>query len=617
MSVEELCAKQSGAFKLQDHQRFLKSKLKSIDRLLLFHGIGSGKTCSSISLAAAAHQQQQKKKNKTVVVLPASLKGNFVKELNGPCGDIQAIDKFNKHFDIMSYQGFVKRYRNKDLKLNNTLVIVDEVQNIVSETGDMYGVFMDAFQKMKGSKLVCLSATPMFDKPVEIALLGNMLLTKEEYDRFHLPTVPKDFARIVQENPRLLYLFFKNKVSYFRGADPRAYPEKFEHRVDCVMSDFQRQVYFESIGHLDITNVEKVLQRAFLIAPRQTSNMVLPNGNVGKLRAKDIEKGSFDLKKYSTKFHKCIQNIARSPGPVFVYSNFVSSAGTDAFALVLSKLYGYQAFDVNAAKNNKKKAPVFGVFRANTPEYNTKLLKAYNSPENRDGSRVRVILGSPTMKEGISLLRTRQIHLLDPYWNRSRTEQIMGRGVRFCCHADLPEDERKVDVFHYYAIPSEKDIGLSVDLRILQLSSEKSRKINILETILKETSVDCERFKHRNEPPELFCFNHAMVSDDDRRTAMPNSVNNSNNSNVNASVMPRKRSTDDGRKTKTSSRPMQFESTTSATAGGGKKKRGVRSSCPVQRRANELTGDCPESHPYKRDNKKGDPCCYKRKPKSN
>lgn len=619
MSVEELCAKQSGAFKLQDHQRFLKSKLKSIDRLLLFHGIGSGKTCSSISLAAAAHQQQQKKKNKTVVVLPASLKGNFVKELNGPCGDIQAIDRFSKHFDIMSYQGFVKRYRNKDLKLNNTLVIVDEVQNIVSETGDMYGVFMDAFQKMKGSKLVCLSATPMFDKPVEIALLGNMLLTKEEYDRFHLPTVPKDFARIVQENPRLLYLFFKNKVSYFRGADPRAYPDKIEHRVDCVMSDFQRQVYFESIGHLDITNVEKVLQRAFLIAPRQTSNMVLPNGNVGKLRAKDVENGSFDLKKYSTKFHKCIQNIASSPGPVFVYSNFVSSAGTDAFALVLSKLYGYQPFDVNSNNSKtKNKGSVFGVFRANTPEYNTKLLKAYNSPENRDGSRVRVILGSPTMKEGISLLRTRQIHLLDPYWNRSRTEQIMGRGVRFCSHADLPEDERKVDVFHYYAVPSQKDSGLSVDLRILQLSNDKIRKINLIETILKETAIDCERFKGRNEPPELFCFNHDLVSDEERAQVLNRPKNNTpknnevnkvnNNGNVSllvdvrppAVVVP-----------KPKQKPMKFG--TSSQQQQQQKKKRTRSSCPVPRRPNELN-ECPETSPHLRKNKKGDLCCYKRPP---
>ena len=266
---DQLCAKRNGAFQLQEHQHFLKQTLRKIDRLLLFHGIGSGKTCSSISLAAAAYESKTFKiRNKIVVVLPASLKSNFMKELNGPCGEqVEQAVRFKKRFDVMSYQGFVKRYRNKDIKLNHTLVIVDEVQNVVSETGEMYKVFLEAFQKMRGSKLVCLSATPMFDKPVEIALLGNMLVKNK--DDYQLPTVPVEFGRLLKTNPTLLYHFFKDKISYFRGADPRAYPVKVEHRVDCVMSPFQLQVYLESIGHLDITDIEKVLQRAFLIAPRQ------------------------------------------------------------------------------------------------------------------------------------------------------------------------------------------------------------------------------------------------------------------------------------------------------------------------------------------------------------
>lgn len=628
---DQLCKRSEGAFQLQEHQLFLKSKLKDIDRLLLFHGIGSGKTCSSISLAAAAYEAKRKgaRRNKIVVVLPASLKSNFTKELNGPCGDQVTGTKkeqqnFKQTFDVMSYQGFVKRYRKKDLKLNNTLVIVDEVQNVVSETGDMYDVFMDAFRRMKGSKLVCLSATPMFDKPVEIALLGNMLRREDDPK---LPTVPAEFARLVQANPRALYHFFKNKVSYFRGADPRAYPTKVEHRVDCVMSPFQRQVYLESIGHLDITDVEKVLQRAFLIAPRQTSNLVLPNGNVGKLKTTEVGP-DFDVKKHSTKFYKCVQNIRQSPGPVFVYSNFVSSSGIDAFVTILSKVYGYKPLQVKkdtkvanlllSKNNNKDPVHRFGVFRASTPEENAKMLKVYNSPENRDGSLLKVIVGSPTMKEGISLLRTRQIHVLDPYWNRSRTEQIMGRGVRFCSHADLPIAERRVDVFHYYAVPSEKDVGLSVDLRILQLSNEKSRKINLIETILKETAVDCERFKHRNEPPDLFCFNHALVSESEMQSAAALSSNNNKNNNVpastNVNVSINKPPAVVVTKPKPKPKPMQFGGTSGGGSTGEKKKR-VRSSCPVPRRPNEQTGECPPEHPHRRPNKKGDPCCYKRKQK--
>ena len=609
---DRLCAKRTGgAFQLQDHQQFLKQKLRDIDRLLLFHGIGSGKTCSAISLAAAAYEM--KMKNKFVVVLPASLKGNFMKELNGPCGEqISPLNRFKKRFDVMSYQGFVKRYQKKDLRLNHTLVIVDEVQNVVSETGEMYKVFLEAFQKMRGSKLVCLSATPMFDKPVEIALLGNLLVKSK--DDFQLPTIPVQFGRLVRNQPNLLYHFFKDKISYFRGSDPRAYPVKVEHRVDCVMSPFQRQVYLESIGHLDITNLEKVLQRAFLIAPRQTSNLVLPNGGVGKLKPSEVGP-DFDVKKYSTKFYQCIRTIENSPGPVFVYSNFVTSSGIDAFMTILSKVYGYKAYRSESKKDLQGDGHVrFGVFRANTPEENTKLIKMYNAPENRDGSLMKVIIGSPTMKEGVSLLRTRQIHILDPYWNRSRTEQIMGRGVRFCSHADLPLEERKVDVYHYYAVPSEKEAGVSVDLRILQLSHEKSRRINLIETILKETAIDCERFRHRNEPPELFCFNHALVTDTERAQAFaPRKANVNVNVSVRANVNePNNHDNEPPNylepKPKQKPKPMKFPDEKTISEKQTERKKRVRSSCPVPRRPNQ---ECPESHPHKRPNKRGDMCCYK------
>ena len=41
------------------------------------------------------------------------------------------------------------------------------------------------------------------------------------------------------------------------------------------------------------------------------------------------------------------------------------------------------------------------------------------------------MLGSPSIKEGVSLLRTEQVHILEPYWNISRMLQIIGRAIRF------------------------------------------------------------------------------------------------------------------------------------------------------------------------------------------
>lgn len=607
------------AFKLQKHQLFLKGKL-NLDRLLLFHGIGSGKTCSAISMATSYYEKHGNKQ--IVVIVPASLRDNFFKELKGPCGN--QINHNPLLFDVMSYHGFVKRYKNNTIDIDNTLVIVDEVQNVISQTGNMYKVFLEAFQNMQDSKLICLSATPMFDKPIEIALLGNLLLSKAEFDNYHLPTNPVVFSKMMGENPKVLYTFFKKRISYFRGADPRAYPTKTEHHVDCVMSPFQRDVYMESIGHLNISShLEKNLQRAFLIAPRQLSNLVLPNANVGKL--KDIDE-SFDVEKHSIKFHTCIKNIKRSPGPVFVYSNFVSVSGIEAFATILSKVHGLKMLRKNEAGTTPK--PRFGIFRANQSRENARLLKLFNSPQNKDGSLIKVIIGSPTMKEGVTLLRVRQIHILDPYWNRSRTEQIMGRGVRFCSHADLPIEQRKVDVFHYYAIPSIREAGLSVDLRILQLSNDKIRRINLIETILKETSIDCKKFKDRNEPPTLHCFNHNLVSASERRQLLklPPDMSQYNASsreqkktssvaasssreslrvNNNASVEHEVPIT----KPKPKPKPLQFGKKTGANKAQRAKK--PKTTCPSNRRPNAQK-ECSDTFPFLRKNNKGDLCCFKR-----
>lgn len=321
-------------FKLQPHQRLLKNNthtpIYNKPRLLLYHGIGSGKTCTAIGIAAAFHRRFPRRH--IYVVVPASLRGNFVKEANGPCGDHNRMT--SEMFDIMSYQGFTKKYKQGSIDLHKSMVIVDEIQNVLSSTGDMYKTFLSAFHSNADINAILLTATPMFDTTQEIALLGNLMLTRN--DPYRLPTHPREFNKIMSENPKVVYTFFKDKVSYYRGADPREYPEKVEHIIECPMSSFQEKVYMKSIGHVEMNEVNSHLERAFLITPRQSSNLVLPSNSVGKLTHVDQ---SFNVQKHSIKFYRCIQYIHANPGPAFVYSNFVSVSGTDAFARVLRDKY--------------------------------------------------------------------------------------------------------------------------------------------------------------------------------------------------------------------------------------------------------------------------------------
>ena len=120
----------------------------------------------------------------------------------------------------------------------------------------------------------------------------------------------------------------------------------------------------------------------------------------------------------------------------------------------------------------------------------------FNKPNNEDGSQIQIILGSPSIKEGVSLLRVRQVHILEPYWNFSRLKQIIGRAVRFCSHKDLPRDERLVEIYIYIA--SHPDVDMSIDKYILSLAREKESIISEFENAIKESAVDCRLFYNAN-----------------------------------------------------------------------------------------------------------------------
>ena len=68
--------------------------------LLLFHGLGSGKTCSSISIAEGF-----KHAKKVVVMTPASLQMNYRSELK-KCGD--ALYKYNQFWEFVPIENDVE-----------------------------------------------------------------------------------------------------------------------------------------------------------------------------------------------------------------------------------------------------------------------------------------------------------------------------------------------------------------------------------------------------------------------------------------------------------------------------------------------------------------------------
>lgn len=486
-TMDEIC--NVNAFSYQKQQTFVKRWFDNKNKkLLLFHGLGSGKTCSSILAIEAMTNQGI---NHVYVVTPASLKDNYKKELRGECGKYGSI---NKNITVISHIGFAKLQP----KLRNCLVIIDEVQNIISSTGTTYKEYFNMLVTKTTSALrvVLLSATPMFDQPHEIALTLNLLDLPQAIPvlKFYTEYFKKD-KTIKNEDDFIKRV--SGYVSAFKGISPRAYAKRIDVTYLCNMSQHQYGSYTKSVQGMTMNNV--AFSQAFLSGPRVASNIVYQNGGFGtSYRPKDYllkKELTTNLKRLSTKFFRCINVLKKIDGPAFVYSNFVAAGGINDFALVLS-VNGYT--ETNPLKSKPRSVGKrFGVFRTGKDKENSALVSLFNSPENQNGEILKVILGSPAMKEGISLKNTRSVHLLDPYWNRSRTEQIIGRAIRFCSHVSLPTSKRNVQVFHYITnIQSQK--RKTVDQHIMHMSNEKAQLVQEFESLLYKAAVDCSLFHRVN-----------------------------------------------------------------------------------------------------------------------
>ena len=123
-----------------------------------------------------------------------------------------------------------------------------------------------------------------------------------------------------------------------------------------------------------------------------------------------------------------------------------------------------------------------------TPNYTTDL-KAATNESNKNGEDIKVILISQAGSEGIDFKCIRQVHILDPWYNMNRIEQIIGRGVRTCSHSTLPFKNRNVSIFlHGLLLNNDKE---SVDLYLYRIAESKSIKIGEVSRVLKQIGIDC------------------------------------------------------------------------------------------------------------------------------
>lgn len=87
-------------FSLLTHQKIVRDYMNLYTPyrgLLLYHGLGSGKTCTSIAIA-----EGMKDSKRVIILTPASLRANYIDELK-KCGDL--LYKRNQYWDWISTEG--------------------------------------------------------------------------------------------------------------------------------------------------------------------------------------------------------------------------------------------------------------------------------------------------------------------------------------------------------------------------------------------------------------------------------------------------------------------------------------------------------------------------------
>jgi hypothetical protein len=117
-------------------------------------------------------------------------------------------------------------------------------------------------------------------------------------------------------------------------------------------------------------------------------------------------------------------------------------------------------------------------------------VKGLTNDDNTNGNKVKVVLISKAGSEGIDLKFIRQVHILEPWYNMNRIEQIIGRAVRNFSHKDLPFEKRNVEIFMYATILGE-NLEEAADLYVYRVAEYKAIQIGKVSRILKETAVDC------------------------------------------------------------------------------------------------------------------------------
>ena len=233
------------------------------------------------------------------------------------------------------------------------------------------------------------------------------------------------------------------------------------------------------------------------------------------------------LRTYAPKIHRIVESVSRAQGICFVYTRYVK-AGLLPLAVALERagfqrrmkdgqllplLVGVEPVAPRCAicgttDSHEGADHVFRqayyVMLTSEPELCpkiddlVKLSTTWDDPDGPLGSKVKVIIGSQVASEGLDLKCVRELHVLDSWYHLNRTDQIIGRAIRYCSHSALRPVETRLGLpamslnncliyLHVAHLEGQE----TADMYAYRLAIRKAQKMGLVQRVLKRHAWDC------------------------------------------------------------------------------------------------------------------------------
>ena len=502
-------------------------------------GIISSKQCTGkryLEMIQRAQREPLKLTDKSVQTRVMEMASRLISEFY----EFQGYEAFANPILELSEQGTeheLEKFIHKTF--DNRLIIIDEAHNIrQKDEGGKPKRVSEALEKVikvaDGVTLILLTATPMYDTYDEVLFYFNLFLWNDRKIDTKKVLKPADYFKDDQVKPDKESEFrswCQDYVSFIRGENPFTFPfrlpppdnlvAKTDRTTDIAGAKIKKHRKFLTLTESILSPLQaKALQtvkdkNAGVVDSRVIC--VLPD-NKSFSETFSISEGKYvyrnenflapsKVSNYSSKFALITSILEKSEGIAFVFSNLVEN-GANLFGMCLEE-HGY----VSALGNDLLKETSSEVPRGSRGRYllftsdisNADIRKSITrlkNPNNRDGTDIKVIVTSPKLAEGVDFRFIRQIHILDPWFNMSRMEQVIGRGMRTCSHSLLPFEKQNCTVYLHVCRYADSEQETYDEYIYRVFVEEKGEKIAKVKQLMMESAMDCSLNEATNSLPK-------------------------------------------------------------------------------------------------------------------